>query len=1137
MVDKGAMIELRVDTGRITELSPLYQQTVVAGASRTACIVAPSSGEFRRLAEEVRDAIEVRTGTQLRVLDEADFAGAQHLPGNVIAVGHAANNQLIRSLHYLKCLDDASYPSEGLFVTSIHNPLGDGNNVLAALGYTLEAARNSVERLLECLVDRDGLLLAERPIKEIEPAPQTTEDAVEYARTMATADAEGRGGRPGSFLHALDEFSKAGDEAWARAFVTLATPYATGEIPLSFQLMSAVDFWTDALVVGWDKAEEFPFFSDDERLLIANFIASCTEYCNDSITYQKWRITDEEHQIFNHHTFPARGLYFGSMYLRRHGYEIADLDMWLDKALRVFARAAEAGRSFDEGGAGYSWLVGNHLLDVSLAGGDTSFAESGHILHYADLATMIHNSHFELVPYGDCGGYHTKGGGAATILLRAAEWHNDEGCKWVAEQTAPEATAADVLARHVGAQPPDEHVGMFVLPLDPVVWRWTGLPRFPNYPEPPRKPNVPIEQCFDKISLRGAWGPDADYLLLQGFGEGQHAHPDANAISQYQVRGRLFLAESDYIRRWPKQHNMVMVIRDGCHEAIPITARLDGKAEFSGGAMTQTSLLSYNGCDWTRTPLWLDGDCVIVIDTLTAHTAADYELRCYWRTLADTELTDAGMHTVHDGEHFHVIELTESERRLDSEPPPLNSVGYPEYRFGEAVPQVLCETQRVYLEPGEQACFVNLLLPTRDSAAPTRSIKWTGRGEVAVGGDGPLIAIGPQSIRIEGREEIAFADGPGSAPHGSRVAVAAGRLYSPRDPKQRSVPSISASQADVCWQAQLPATVTCMCATPGGGTLAGCEDGSIVTADESGALTQLAVAGDRVGAVLVGCIWGEAQATVMAASYDSTLRFLAMDGTERMIVELPRNSHMPAWGVALTLADLNGDGTLWPVVGTAAWRVHPITPEGELRWTFDTTAHSVTCLAAGDLNGDGRDELAVGTVYFCVPAATADGARLWQDEDYNDYWQAGPHFSFVHIADVDGDGELEVITVASDTLVHCIDHLGEKKWTRSIGDDPAGLVIMGEGIAAASKTGDVHLIDGQGKLLWRTRLDSPCTALARAGNLLAVAVESGRIVWLQRTGQPAATVELPDCAMLLLGHDDGGAVAATADGRLMLLKP
>jgi len=68
------------------------------------------------------------------------------------------------------------------------------------------------------------------------------------------------------------------------------TPYATGEVPLSFWLMSAVDFWTQPLVTAWDCAEEFPFFSDEERLLVANFLASCTEYCHDSLTYQKWRL-------------------------------------------------------------------------------------------------------------------------------------------------------------------------------------------------------------------------------------------------------------------------------------------------------------------------------------------------------------------------------------------------------------------------------------------------------------------------------------------------------------------------------------------------------------------------------------------------------------------------------------------------------------------------------------------------------------------------------------------------------------------------------------------------------------------------------------------------------------------------------
>lgn len=146
---------------------------------------------------------------------------------------------------------------------------------------------------------------------------------------------------------------------------------------------------------------------------------------------------------------------------------------------------------------------------------------------------------------------------------------------------------------------------------------------------------------------------------------------------------------------------------------------------------------------------------------------------------------------------------------------------------------------------------------------------------------------------------------------------------------------------------------------------------------------------------------------------------------------------MPAWGTALCLADLDGDGKQWPVVGSAAWLVHTVTPDWDFRWTFETTVHSVTGLAAGDLNCDGWEEIAASTVYFCVPAITTDGKRLWQDEDYNDYWFAGPNFTQLAVGDVDGDGLIEVIVAASDTLVHCISNTGEKKWTRRLARDSA----------------------------------------------------------------------------------------------------
>ncbi len=1118
--DRGVMISLRVDTGRITKLAPLHQETLLNGEP-AAGIVAPPSGELAAIAEDLQQRLSQATGTELALRDEADYAHAPTLACNAIALGHAGNNQLLRRMHYLGCLSDGDYPAEGLRVMTIHNPLGDGRNVVAVLGRNSETVARGAQRLTELVVQREGDWLLTGRVHEVEPLPETPDPEETLASARKAHQGPPHGGPVGVAV-ALGHLNAGGEERWARAFIELLTPYAVGDVPLAFELMSAVDFWTDHFVTGWDRAEEFDLFTDEERLLVANFLASCTEYCHDAITYQKWRITPDEHQIFNHHTFPARSLFFGCMYLKRHGYDVVDTDAWLEKSMAVFARAAQGGRSFDEGGGGYSWLVGNHLLSVSLARGDTSWASSDKLTHYADLATSVLNSHLQLASYGDTGTYYGSMGRAAKLLLRAAEWHDDAGAKWLAEKGAPDAAAADILAQHVASEPPARHVGLFVLPLDPVVYRWTALPRFPGYPPPMVKINVPAEECFDKLSLRGGWAEDDDYLLIQGFGDGQHGHPDANSITQYQVRGRLFLAEGDYIRRWPKEHNTVMVIRDGQHDTIPTFARLDETVQFAGGAMSSSSLVDYNGCDWRRTLLWLKDDCVVVVDSLVAQEEGDYELRCYWRTLGDASLTDCGLHADHDGEHFQIIELTDSERRLKVEDIPLNATAYPNYDYGDPAPKSLSETRRLHLQAGEQAVFVNLLLPTGATPDARRQIAWQGEDTVLVSGDGPAITISAEGFAIEDGASHTF--GEALTALASRDAAVAS--------EQATLP---AERGPVAWSAALPAPATCLASDGADGALIGCEDGRLMHLDASGDCREIMRAEERIGAVLAGRIFGEEAVTWMATAHDASLHFLTPAGDTRATVSLPRTSHMPAWGTALCLADLDGDGIKWPVVGTSAWLVHPITPDWDLRWTFETTAHSVTALAAGDLSGDGRDEIAVSTVYFCVPVVTPDGERLWQDEDYNDYWTAGPNFTQLAVGDVDGDGLLEVVTAASDTLVHCISNTGEKKWTRSIGDDPAGLVITSRGIAAASLTGDVHMINGAGEGVWRRSLGCPCTALAMVGERLCVGLENGQAVWMDLDGNCHGATDLPGLATHVIDLGDAGTLIATADGSVVLV--
>ena len=88
----------------------------------------------------------------------------------------------------------------------------------------------------------------------------------EEARKGALSD------RPGTMLMTLRRFSHRGGERWARAAMEMILPYARGEAPLGFYQMSAVDFWTHSFTAMWDAVEEFPWFTDEERLLVANFI-------------------------------------------------------------------------------------------------------------------------------------------------------------------------------------------------------------------------------------------------------------------------------------------------------------------------------------------------------------------------------------------------------------------------------------------------------------------------------------------------------------------------------------------------------------------------------------------------------------------------------------------------------------------------------------------------------------------------------------------------------------------------------------------------------------------------------------------------------------------------------------------------
>ena len=170
-----------------------------------------------------------------------------------------------------------------------------------------------------------------------------------------------------------------------------------------------------------------------------------------------------------------------------------------------------------------------------------------------------------------------------------------------------------------------------------------------------------------------------------------------------------------------------------------------------------------------------------------------------------------------------------------------------------------------------------------------------------------------------------------------------------------------------------------------------------------------------------------------------------------------------------SLADIDNDGELEVVVGTANFAntggIYAIEADGTLKWKYPTGDYGTyACPAIDDIDDDGLIEIVFVSYAGKITVLEHDGTAKW----ILDKGSAGTK---VAIADVDGDGDLEVIAGAANKI-WLLNADGTEAWNKDfiIGTEPAVADVDGDGdleiVFAALGTKTIVALNADGGTQW-----------------------------------------------------------------------
>lgn len=608
----------------VPAVRPLSRQTAMVAAGRGPAVMVPEEPAYAGPARELLRGLAAFEPERV-----ATFEGADPGQRTVVCLGNMLNNPLVERLYWNQyTYVDALTPGPGNYLLHIvHDPYpwSGGQDVVVIGCSDPKGAAAGVQAFLGHL--REGALPY---LVEGGPEPLVSDEAAQKIATTTPNPTLT------DFTAAVQGYLSTGCEAYARKAVAvldiMAGLYAPDGPRSRVERTAEVLPWNEEttsfdIQCAWDAFEECPLLSDEQRLAATNcllkFTRDLVSRCSD------WnRLGQGDTITWNHTTFPLLGIYGGARYFQRY-YGLSDMPEKLAKARACFLAQARSWKP-EEDSDSYVVLVPEHVATYCLAENELDYFTSGNLRRYADYLVGICDNRGLASGFGDSGVSSSP-----SIPLRhlpmALWWTGDGAYRWLMERYT-NGSWKNPYEKGVKAAPPDRFSGVNVFALDPQVYDFHQ--KRPSYNEKLVPSDVPQQQAFDKITFRDGWDPDAQYLVLDGFGRGKHLHYDTNAIIEFVEGGERWLLDHDYLVRNTTEHAMLTVLRNGrADELVPSMAGLMATCDLPGFGYADTFVRGYGGCDWRRQVLWNRGEYFLVTDTVTAREAGSYDLELTWKTV------------------------------------------------------------------------------------------------------------------------------------------------------------------------------------------------------------------------------------------------------------------------------------------------------------------------------------------------------------------------------------------------------------------------------------------------------------------------------------------------------------------------